>query len=790
MRLAFWRKGSDNGSNGAAVPPVTRSGPTSKSLFRTSIFRPARRPAAARVTPVTSPPLGDLDLRALGHALNRKRAWVLIPTALAMLLSLAVVNLITPRYKSEARILIDGRENVFLRPNGERNEERTSLDAEAVTSQVQLLLSRDLARDIIKKNKLAERPEFDPVLDGMSPIKTLLALFGIGRDPFSLTPEERVLDSYYERLTAYAVDKSRVMVIEFQSRDPELAARVANSIADGYLTMQQAARQEQAKAAGQWLSGEIDNLRKKVADAESRAEDFRSKSSLFIGTNNTSLSNQQLGEINSQLNNARALKSDAESKSRMIKDMLQSGRPIESSEILNSELLRRLSEQRVTLRAQLAEQSSTLLDGHPRIKELKAQLGDLDRQLREEAAKLSRSLENDARIAAGRVEGLTNSLEQVKKQATSTNGQDVQARALEREAKAQRDLLETYLAKYREATTRENIEGAPTDGRIISRAIVSNTPAYPKKLPIVLIATLATLMLSAGSIVTGELLRMTAPRSATAVVAAAPRVEPDFVAAPVVAETIVATSAPAVAPTPVPPAPAFVPEPLPAPAAPVAPEPVAVVSQPAVRDTHPELAANVSEIEKLAQEFKAAGAAARKITILGTGQQDKIALTALTLARLLARGAKVVLVDLSSSSPELNAVSNDPLAPGLAELMLGEASFGQVITKDRMSAVHMVSMGRKGADRALLQSPRLTMALDALLRVYDHVLLDAGTAADLPAGLLTSQARAVVMPEASMDADARALMAEQLRAVGFAEVTMLHSDVEVAANPTAQVAAA
>ena len=213
-----------------------------------------------------------------------------------------------------------------------------------------------------------------------------------------------------------------------------------------------------------------------------------------------------MGEINTQLNNARALKSDAESKARLIKEMLQGGRPIEASEVLNSELVRRLSEQRVTLRAQLAEQSSTLLDGHPRIKELKAQLADLDRQLREEAGKISRSLENDARLASGRVDGLTNSLDQSKKQASSNNDQDVQLRALEREAKAQRDLLESYLAKYREANTRENIEAAPADGRIISRATVSNTPAYPKKLPIVLIATLATLLLTSGAIATGELL--------------------------------------------------------------------------------------------------------------------------------------------------------------------------------------------------------------------------------------------------------------------------------------------
>ena len=727
MRLAFWRAGRD-----MAV-----------------VQRALAKPAAAVASPAVAPSSGDLDLHALGHVLMRKRSWIVVPTVLALVLSLAAVNMVTPRYKSEARILIDGRENVFLRPNGDRNEERSALDAEAVTSQVQLLLSRDLAREIIKKNKLAERPEFDPVLKGFSPLKSLLALFGIGRDPFSLTPEERVLEAYFERFTAYAVDKSRVIVIEFQSRDPELAARVANSIAEGYLVLQQNARQEQAKAAGQWLSGEIENLRKKVAEAESRVEDFRSKSSLFIGTNNTSLSNQQMGEINTQLNNARALRSDAESRARLIKEMLQSGKPIEASEVLSSELIRRLSEQRVTLRAQLAEQSSTLLDGHPRIKELKAQLADLDRQLREEASKVSRSLDNDARIAGGRVEGLSASLEQLKKQASSTNGQDVQLRALEREAKAQRDLLESYLAKFREASARENIDAAPADGRIISRATVSNTPAYPKKLPIVLIATLATLLLTSGAIVTGELLRMTAPRAATAVRSPAPARTP--ARAPVV--EAVAEPEPEV-------------EPEPAPEPELQPEPV-------FSEGTADAVTAVGEVEQLADDLCRAGAGAQKVTVLGTAPSEGITLTALTLARLMARQAKIAVVDLAAFSPTIAAVSVDPNAPGLAELMQGEASFSQIITRDRLSRVHLVAAGRPGFDRGHLQSPRLTLAIDALLRVYDHVLLDAGGASDLPAELLTAQARAVVVPDASMPEDARTLMCEQLRAVGFSEVTML-----------------
>jgi hypothetical protein len=105
--------------------------------------------------------------------------------------------------------------------------------------------------------------------------------------------------------------------------------------------------------------------------------------------------------------------------------------------------------------------------------------------------------------------------------------------------------------------------------------------------------------------------------------------------------------------------------------------------------------------------------------------------------------------------------------------MQGEASFTQVITRDRLSRVHLVGAGRPGFDRSHLQSPRLALAIDALLRVYDHVLLDAGTASDLPAELLTAHARAVVVPDASMEQDARIQMCAELKAAGFSDVAML-----------------
>ena len=137
-----------------------------------------------------------------------------------------------------------------------------------MTSQVQLILSRDLASEVIDKLKLGERPEFDPAIAGISPLKKVLGIIGVIKNPMRMTPEERVLDAYYDRLQVYPVEKSRVIVIDFLS-ESRLAAEVANTIAEAYLVRQQAAKQQQARAAGELLAGEIETMRQKVAQTRS-----------------------------------------------------------------------------------------------------------------------------------------------------------------------------------------------------------------------------------------------------------------------------------------------------------------------------------------------------------------------------------------------------------------------------------------------------------------------------------------------------------------------------------------
>jgi polysaccharide biosynthesis transport protein len=713
-------------------------------------------------------PVGDadFDLSTLSAALWRNRGRIIRPTIIVALVTFAVVTFIPPKYLSEARVLIVGRDNIYLRPDADKDAtDRNTVDPEAVTSQAQLVLSRDLAIEVINKLKLGEQPEFDPARGGASLFKTLLGVIGLTKNPATMTPQERALDAYYERLTVYPVEKSRVIVIDFLSEDPELAARVANAIADAYLERQQIAKQEQARNAGVWLSGEIEQLRKKVADAEAKVEAFRADTNLFVGNNNTTLSAQQLGDLNAQLAAARTLKADAGARAKLVREMLKSGGPIDTSYILNSELIRRLSEQRVTLRAQLAEQSSSLLDNHPRIKELKSQIADLDQQIRHEAETLARSLENDAKLADARVESQMATLEQLKRQAASTNEQDVELRALERDAKSQRDLLESYLAKYREATARNTIASAPPDARIISRASVSNVPAYPKKLPTVLIATLATFVLCCGIVVTREFL---ANPASVAVVTPVRSLRP----APTSAAVAVAATPRAAEPAPM--------------ANALAARIASVVGrQPAA------VGVPVSALGEFANNLRAAGEAGSQIAIFGAAPHLGTSAIAIKFARSLAQDARVVLVGLGGGDAAIREISADPAAPGLRELADGKASFGDIITKDRVSGLNLIVSGRvPSAPIVLPDDPRMTKNFQALAYTYAHVVLDAGLldGADL-AGIAGLASHAILLVE-TLSNISTAKARDRLEEAGFADVTILVAGRSDAAAPGAVASAA
>ncbi|WP_293812044.1 GumC family protein [uncultured Bosea sp.] len=637
---------------------------------------------------------GDmLDLSALWAAIKRRKFWVIGPTIAALGLSFIAVNVVTPRYTGEARLLLESRGSFYAMPGQSLPDSTGQFDSEAVQSQVQVIMSRDLAREAIKRIGLVGNAEFDSGVGALSALRKLAVVIGLGGHPADRSPEERVLEKYYERLLVYPVGRSRIVSVEFTSRDAALAAKAANTIAETYLEFQEAAKQDNARSASNWLSTTIEPLRKRVAEAEAKVEDFRSKNGLFAGPNNTSITSQQLTDLSAQLSNARSQQAEAQAKAGLIRDAIKQGRTFEIPDVANNDLVRRLIEQRVNLRAQIAAESRSLLPEHPRIKELNAQLLDLEGQLRAAAERTVRTLENEAKIAGQRVESFQAALDGQKKNVSSANDSEVQLRALEREARTLRDQLEQYMQRYREAVARDTMNATPADARIISRAVEPTEPSFPKKVPVVLVATLATFLIALATIVTRELLNgqgRSLPEG--------PR-GPRWVSARRSEEE-------AEAPGPVPDAPRQ---------ARVAGllTRAGRLGQARLDLDNPEL--TLAELAERTRE-PARGVAPLALVLDGAGEE---AARPRDLAELLAQRCRCVLIDLSRDHDDGEA--------GFSELLAGEALFSDIITRAPGSRLHRIGAGRAGRAAVLAAPDLVDVALDALCETYDWVLVAAAS---------------------------------------------------------------
>ena len=130
---------------------------------------------------------------------------------------------------------------------------------------------------------------------------------------------------------------------------------------------------------------------------------------------------------------------------------------------------------------------------------------DINGQIRAEARNILRGFENEAEIAQLREEELTGQFEALKADSARAGSEEVELRALEREATAQRELLEAYLIRYREAASRSDRGNLPADARIISEALIPTEPYFPKPIPITIIAGLITLMIASITLMLREL---------------------------------------------------------------------------------------------------------------------------------------------------------------------------------------------------------------------------------------------------------------------------------------------
>ncbi|MEI5680249.1 MULTISPECIES: GumC family protein [unclassified Mesorhizobium] len=648
----------------------------------------------------------DVDLGKLFASLARNWLRILLVALVVTGIAFVLAWMATPHYKAETRILIETRESVFTRPDtGNAEADRPILDEEGVTSQVEVISSTDILKQVSQKLGLSKLPEFDPAAN-MSLATRLLVIAGLKSDPHEIPADERVLKAFREKLKVYRVEKSRVIVIEFSSEDPRLAAEVPNAVADAYLSVSRDAKLLSNSDATDWLAPEIADLSKRVKEAESRVADYRGKSDLLIGQNNAVLSTQQLSELSSELSRVRASRAASEANAESMRKVLQGGGSVDALPgVLSSPLIQRLRERQVQLKADIADLSTTLLGNHPRVRALNSQLADLDRQIRIEAQNVLKSIVTEAQTAQMRESQIVADLNTLKAASARSGEQEVELRALEREATSQRQLLESYMTRYREAASRKDRNYLPADARIFSRAVVPAEPYFPKIVPIVGAAFVASLLIMAVVTLLQELFSGRAMRPAPGA-----HFEPvEQVAMPVVQADV--SEEPAVKEYDQ--------------AAPI----VSSKAEPEAEDDHGELSRPERMLGEIGIERAAekliAGGAMRAIFVSPEG--DEAAATSVMVAREVSdAGLRVLLLDLTASGAASRPMLDSGHYPGITNLLSAQAQFTDVIHADHYSDCHVIPVGTADPVRAMRAADRLPIILESLTTAYDIVVVECG----------------------------------------------------------------
>lgn len=662
----------------------------------------------------------DVDLRQLFASLVRKWRRILGVALVVAALAFFAAWSATPQFKSETRILIETRESPFTKAENNAEADRPILDEEGVISQVEVIGSTDILKQVARQLELNKLSEFDPAAD-MSIISRVLVMAGLKNDPNEIPADERVLKAMREKLNVFRVEKSRVIVVEFSSEDPKLAAKIADAIADAYIGISRDAKLASNTDATDWLEPEIADLRARVKEAETKVATFRAQNDLLMGENNDVLATQQLGQLSTELSRVRANRAAAEGNAAGVRAAIEGGSSLDAlPEVVSASLIQRLRERQVEIKAQIADLSTTLLSGHPRIRALNSQLVDLDGQIRTEAQKVLQGLENEARTAQMREKQLIAEVNTLKAESARAGDQNVELRALEREATAQRELLESYLTRFREASSRRDRSYLPADARIFSRAVVPAEPYFPKVLPIVGAAFAAALLLMAIVTLLQELFSGRAMRPANGSAfepveeVAMPQVRH---VDPVVAESVAAR--PTVQANDDQAEPEIPPR-----------QPAPSILQTAPAPTAPGRRAPSSlgeiGIERAAEKL-IAGGAARAIFISPEG--DEGAAAAVLVAREVAdAGLRVLLLDLTASGAASRPMLESTRHKGITDLLASEAQFSDVIHADHYSDCHVIPLGTANPARAMRAADRLPIIMNSLTTAYDVVIVECGPA--------------------------------------------------------------
>ena len=415
-----------------------------------------------------------LDLLALWRTIVKRKWTIIVFLIIVVIAGTTASFLTTPIYQASLTLQID-RETPKIVEYQNAGQVETYNDYDFYQTQYELLKSRQLAEKVSDELALAGAPTISspPSLGTrlsawLAKLRGKEATAAAPTNPLGISP-----GALLGGLQVTPVRNSRIVQLSFDSTSPVFAAKVVNTWAATFITMNLERRIGASSYAKDFLEERLKQIKVKLEDSERELVAFAGQQEIVNLDERQTISTQKLQSINGALNQAEQARIKAESLYRQMLDTHTQG----LSQILESPVIQELKQTRVALEAQYEEGLKIYKPAYPRMRQLESQINEVQAQIDEEVGYIRAAVEANYEAAKAEEKLLRNRLEEVKQEVITLQNRSIRYNILKREVDTNRQLYDGLLQRFKEVGVAGAVEA--NNISIVDKALVPNGPVKP-----------------------------------------------------------------------------------------------------------------------------------------------------------------------------------------------------------------------------------------------------------------------------------------------------------------------
>jgi capsular exopolysaccharide synthesis family protein len=407
-----------------------------------------------------------LDLPTLVRIIHHWR-WLIVGAVALGLAGAIVASLLTsPVYRAWVTLEANPPAVAISDEQSRQQDVQSSNTFDFVATQVGLLGSRAVAERTAQELNLPNNPDV------------------VGQDGDASQRLRAATATVQGGLNVVAPEQGQLIKFSYDSTSPQLAALIANGIADSFINTSLQRRYEASAYARNFLERQINKTRADLERSERAVVAYAQQQGIITtgttgpdgkpsGSDTNSLQGESLVQLNSALAAATARRVAAEGAYRQA---LATG---PNSEVNNSVLP--LRQELARLQGEYQQKREFMKPEHPEMASLQAQISELQRQIAAQASSASSGRINgllaDYKAALSAERALQARVGQLKGSVLNLRGRSIQYNILQREVDTNRSLYDALLQRYKQIGVAGGVGMAPVS--IVDRAQVPTFPFKP-----------------------------------------------------------------------------------------------------------------------------------------------------------------------------------------------------------------------------------------------------------------------------------------------------------------------